>query len=323
MSTFREFDDILNECLERTLHGEPVEQCLASFPEYADRLKPLLETGLQVRKAASVQPRPEFRTAARAQFRAALYAAEKSKPSFFGWLRQPQWAALSATALLIILVTGTAVLSNGSLPDQPLYPVKLITEKIQIALTPSPEAKGDLYARLLERRLNEITAMAQQNNPGKIQAAATQLASLSTVITASTAERSEDKTAAVPQSTPALTPPQSALAPQFAAPATTPTAPTGVSPNQDIAATPPSLAGAATITGTGNATATANTAPGIPSPAAPSVAIPPQLVDAAANIAKLRDLLASAPESERPALENALNAAEQTYTALAAYLGNN
>ena len=74
MTQSKEFDDILNECLERILHGETVEQCLARYAQHADELRPLLETGLQVRKAALVQPRPEFRAHSRMQFQSALNA---------------------------------------------------------------------------------------------------------------------------------------------------------------------------------------------------------------------------------------------------------
>ena len=53
MRKSREFNNILDECLERLLvMDETIEQCLRSFPEHADRLKPLLETALTAREAA-------------------------------------------------------------------------------------------------------------------------------------------------------------------------------------------------------------------------------------------------------------------------------
>ncbi|GAI42438.1 unnamed protein product, partial [marine sediment metagenome] len=43
MSKEKEFDNILDECLERLLvNGETIEQCLQSYPEQAANLKPLL-----------------------------------------------------------------------------------------------------------------------------------------------------------------------------------------------------------------------------------------------------------------------------------------
>ena len=49
-----------------------MEQCLQSFPEHADELRPLLETALATNKVSTIQPRPEFREKAREQLYAAL-----------------------------------------------------------------------------------------------------------------------------------------------------------------------------------------------------------------------------------------------------------
>ncbi len=73
MMKSREFDNVLDECLERLLtKGETIERCLQSFPKHADELKPLLETALATRQAAAIQPRLEFRNKAKYQFYAAL-----------------------------------------------------------------------------------------------------------------------------------------------------------------------------------------------------------------------------------------------------------
>ena len=73
MKKTTEFDNILDECLERVLiKGEALEQCLASYPEYAAELESLLQTALLTKKASAIKPRPEFRDRARYQFRSAL-----------------------------------------------------------------------------------------------------------------------------------------------------------------------------------------------------------------------------------------------------------
>ena len=69
----REFDNILDECLERILSGgETVAQCLAGYPEHASELEPLLETAYITRQATSITPRAEFREKARHEFSQAL-----------------------------------------------------------------------------------------------------------------------------------------------------------------------------------------------------------------------------------------------------------
>ena len=170
MRKSREFDNILDECLERLLiKGETVEQCLESYPEQADELKPLLQTALVTKKASAIQPRPDFRARARYQFRSALQATgpKRSRP-FFGW--QPRWATAVAIVLILLLVGGgTAAAAGNSMPDEPLYRVKLATEQVRLALTPSDIGKAQLLAELADKRVAEIIYLANQGKPAQIE----------------------------------------------------------------------------------------------------------------------------------------------------------
>jgi len=170
MRKSREFDNILDECLERLLiKGETVEQCLESYPEQADELKPLLQTALVTKKASAIQPRPDFRARARYQFRSALQATEpkRSRP-FFGW--QPRWATAVAIVLILLLVGGgTAAAAGNSMPDEPLYRVKLATEQVRLALTPSDIGKAQLFAELADKRVAEIIYLANRDKPAQIE----------------------------------------------------------------------------------------------------------------------------------------------------------
>ena len=84
MKKAREFDNILDECLERVLiKGETVEQCLAQYPEHAAELEPLLRTALETKEAVAIKPRPEFRERASYQFQAALREMESKKSQGF------------------------------------------------------------------------------------------------------------------------------------------------------------------------------------------------------------------------------------------------
>lgn len=159
----REFDNILNECLERLLvKDETIEQCLASHPELADTLKPLLQIAAAAKKATNIEPRPEFRARARYQFRSALQevASRESRP-VFPW--RSRWATAVATVLILLLANGGMVAAAmGSMPDEPLYPVKLAVEQLQLNLTTSPLDKAKLYAELSDRRVTEIIYLAQE-----------------------------------------------------------------------------------------------------------------------------------------------------------------
>lgn len=166
----KEFDNILDECLERLLvQGETLEQCLRRYPQQAAELKPLLETALAAKEAAAVQPRPEFRARARYQFRAALQ--EKMAPKrrrFLGWM--PQWATALAIVLVLLLAGGgTVAAATNSMPDSFLYPVKLATEEVQLALTTSQVDKAELCSRFTDRRIAEIVYMAEQGDAQQIE----------------------------------------------------------------------------------------------------------------------------------------------------------
>ena len=163
-----EFDDILNECLERLLvKGETVEQCLASYPERAAELKPLLEMALATKKVSAIQPRPEFRARARYQLSSALQST-KSKRPFLGW--QPRWMTAIAIVLALLLAGGgTVAAAANSMPDEPLYPVKIASEQAQLVLTPSTQGKAELYARLVDKRVAEIIYVAEKGDVRRVE----------------------------------------------------------------------------------------------------------------------------------------------------------
>ena len=174
----KEFDNILDECLERILtEGETLEQCLANYPVYASELEPLLQTALFARKASAVEPRPEFRDRARHQMRVALQEMEikQERRSFFFGLR-PQWATVVITVLVLLLSSGgTAAAAGNSMPDGTLYPVKLATERVRLALTPSALGKAELYVKLADKRVTEIIRMAEKGKPEQVEQTAERL----------------------------------------------------------------------------------------------------------------------------------------------------
>ncbi len=224
MRKSREFDNILDECLERLLiKGETVEQCLESYPEQADELKPLLQTALVTKKASAIQPRPDFRARARYQFRSALQVVEpKRSHPFFGW--QPRWATAVAIVLILLLVGGgTAAAAGNSMPDEPLYQVKLATEQVRLALTPSDIGKAQLLTELADKRVAEIIYLANKGKPAQIELTTRRLDTyLSRVATLTTVQEEKGGTILAPAPT-AETPPVPAPAP---APETAP-APSG------------------------------------------------------------------------------------------------
>ena len=174
----KEFDNILDECLERILtRGETIEQCLESYPEQSAELEPLLQTALLTKRASAVKPRPEFRERARYQLRSALQEMEEKRerrPFFFGW--QPRWATAVIAVLVFLLASGGTVAAAGnSMPDEPLYPVKLATETVRLTLTPSALGKAELYVKLVDKRVDEIIKMADKGKMKHVERTAQRL----------------------------------------------------------------------------------------------------------------------------------------------------
>ena len=66
------FDQTLDECIDRMLRGESIEQCLASHPEKEAELRPLLEVALLTQQSSAIEPRPEFKARASYQLASAL-----------------------------------------------------------------------------------------------------------------------------------------------------------------------------------------------------------------------------------------------------------
>lgn len=157
--------------MERLLvKDETIEQCLQDYPEQAANLKSLLQTALATRQAIAIQPRAEFKARARYQFRSALQevASQRRRP-FLGWL--PRWATVVAVVLGVLMMGGgTIAAASYSMPDNLLYPVKLATEQVQLALTPSDIGKARLYAKFVDRRVAEIIYTANKGNAQQIEA---------------------------------------------------------------------------------------------------------------------------------------------------------
>ncbi len=68
----KEFDRILDECVDRINRGEDLDTCLADYPEYAQRLRPLLQTMLETKEAYLFEPSASVKRTSRQRLNAAL-----------------------------------------------------------------------------------------------------------------------------------------------------------------------------------------------------------------------------------------------------------
>ncbi len=162
--TDNEFKDILDDCLHRLLiYSQSLEDCLSAYPQYANELKPLLITAVSTKQITdSLEPRPEFKARVRYQLQSELsrMGEGKRKSPFSVW--RFRLATILTTVLVMLMASGGLVFAAGkSMPDSPLYPLKLAVEQLQINLTFSDIGKARLYSQFADRRVEEIIQMAQ------------------------------------------------------------------------------------------------------------------------------------------------------------------
>lgn len=291
----KEFDNILDDCLERLLvKGESLEQCLELYPAQADELRPLLETALAASEASAIQPRPDFRARARYQFHSALkeMVAGKSRSSW-GWF--PRWAMVVAVVLVLALAGGGTVLAaESSMPDSPLYSVKLATEQVRLALTPSQMGKAKLCAELADRRVVEITYMADKGDAEQVELITQRLDDkLDLLVALVVGEKAAEPgmlMVPAPTTAPATTPPPTTEA-------TPPPAEDTVPPATAVPQEGRGWGGVDESTQNGNRAQLRDTL----------------VTDAASNRARLRAALDKAPEWAKDALRRALEVSDDGY----------
>lgn len=166
------FDEALNECIERLLRGESLEDCLGSHPELAQELEPLLRTAAMTHRATSVEARPEFKARLRYEIAARANSARQpavQKTPLQRWA--PRWAvAIVSVCLLFVLAGGSTVAAaSTSIPGDTLYSVKTTSERMWLAATFSDVGKARLQARFAQRRVREMARLIERGNTADLQ----------------------------------------------------------------------------------------------------------------------------------------------------------
>ena len=166
----RPYDKVQDECLDRLLQGgEGVEACVADYPEYAAELREALEAARGVHDAFAFQPDAARKRASRLRYLDKLERSRRPRGLLGGLARRLSWGgrrwALTTTALVAVMVlggTGTVLGAEGSVPGDPLYPVKRVGERARLLFTFSDSGESELRASLMERRMKEVEAVMQR-----------------------------------------------------------------------------------------------------------------------------------------------------------------
>ncbi|MBI2857191.1 MAG: hypothetical protein HYX95_02625 [Chloroflexi bacterium] len=170
---------ILDECIDRLQQGDSIEQCLSRYPGEAAELEPLLRTAASLREAARLSPADHFKSRVRAQALFALQQACQKQPRpsrvRFGWARPLATVAAGVLAMAVVSA-GTVAASADSLPGQPLYGVKTVVEKAQLAITPSEVGKAKLLAGFADKRVAEIAQLVDSGDVEQVKATSVRMA---------------------------------------------------------------------------------------------------------------------------------------------------
>ena len=294
----RKIEEAFNQCFERLSAGESLDSCLRDYEEYRVELDLMLRTAYDVkRRAYPVQPRPEFKYWAKVRLQGVQDYARRhpvqDKPVAFN-LRRTLAVSMAALLVFVIASSGTVAASSESLPDEPLYGVKLAVEQAQVTLTFSDVDKAEVYAYLAEKRAGEIVAMASQ---GKTDQIITTTAKMDYQIeqaeqfirkyeVANAAVTEESSTAASVPSAASTAPAPTVMAIPFDQTTSTPVEPSGQQDNFALPAKPlpPETRAATNISRAKN---TMNTT-------------------TAKSLAILQNVLEKAPDSAKPALEDVI-----------------
>lgn len=152
----RTFQSILDECLTALEKGEPLDALLARYPDERGELRPLLETAQQVGGVPQARPRVFAQQAGLQRFlgEATVLARGQQRPILAVW--RPLAAAASLLMVLFLAGGATVYAASRSMPDSPLYPVKLATEEARLWIVFDDEDRADILLDQAETRIDEI-----------------------------------------------------------------------------------------------------------------------------------------------------------------------
>jgi hypothetical protein len=100
-----DFENIIDECIDRMGRGESIKACLEEYPEFAPRLKPLLQVVVRTQEAYSFLPSSAVKRQAKARFNKAreeLQAKPRRTSPFFTLLSDHSKVFATAAAVVCI-----------------------------------------------------------------------------------------------------------------------------------------------------------------------------------------------------------------------------
>jgi hypothetical protein len=184
MKIERRIDKIIEDYLPAIASGqESIDSILEKYPRYASALRPRFEAAIWLQQVRlSVATRPGFIHDSRKYLETKI---DSMQPIGFWqrlfWRHTPQrWvfniAAPIIVLLLLALVVNSAVLTARlSIPGDPFYSTKLLTENIQLTLTFNQVDKTNLYMQFSRERTTEFVELVLEGDYEQLPSTAERL----------------------------------------------------------------------------------------------------------------------------------------------------
>jgi len=181
----REFDMILDWCMDALQRGIPIDTILKRYPEEADKLLPLLKTAQFVIQTPAPRPPENAIIDSKAKMLQVLterqVTSERQKITVMedlGMGFQKNWGkgliiVIFSFVLIFILLSSVCVSAAESLPGNQLYPVKLALQDLRLMLTFDPVEKQERYAYYCWVRQQDLLAAIELERISEADAQAT------------------------------------------------------------------------------------------------------------------------------------------------------
>lgn len=165
-------NDALEICLQEIERGTDVDTVLFRYPEFAEELRPILETAAKAKNAVVSDPTPDVvrRNRAKVLQHAAQIREANSQPMRGFWSVSIRRALVSLAVIAMLFISGTGLVRAASttLPGDNLYPVKRTWEDMRVLFTFDVRAREALEVQHENERLKELSQLFREGRSAKV-----------------------------------------------------------------------------------------------------------------------------------------------------------
>ena len=158
MDKLYSIEEILDIAIDRLMAGEHITIILADYPEFAEELRPMLESVVKLRQA----PAPEIDSSIQPLIKIITKMSNEAslaKQKIINFKSRKIALRIAASiAIIFILGWGSVNAATNTVPGDWFYPIKLLTEKVRFMLSINREKKVELKITYSTERLKELVA---------------------------------------------------------------------------------------------------------------------------------------------------------------------